>query len=209
MTTIRSFIAISLSQELVRSLDDLIRQLRNQAPNGVVRWVAAANIHITLKFLGDVPQSNLDLLKKMLESEARQRLGFEIEIGNLGAFPNFSRPRVVWVGAKAPADLADLQCAVESEAARLGFPPEERPFSPHLTIGRVIRTASPQDVQRLGQSLSAIKAGVLGKVQVQELHLYRSDLQPGGSIYTRLYTARLELPANSSLPNASSERDKL
>jgi 2'-5' RNA ligase len=101
------------------------------------------------------------------------------------------RPHVIWVGIEAPSELAALQHGLEAELARLGYAPEERPFSPHLTVGRVARNASLDDTRHISDVLGKSKVGFLGAFRVQAVHLYRSDLQPGGPIYTRLLTASL------------------
>ena len=87
--------------------------------------------------------------------------------------------------------MAALQHGVEAEMARLGYAPEERPFSPHLTLGRVVRNATSEEIGRISDVLGKSKVGFLGAFRVQSVHFYRSDLQPGGSVYTRLFTANL------------------
>jgi 2'-5' RNA ligase len=197
MTTIRSFIAINLSADIISSLDALIRQLQSLTPKGVVRWVAANKIHLTLKFLGDVPDGQFDNLQTMLREEAGRHPAFNIRVGGLGAFPNFKNPRVIWVGVEAPADLTALQLGIETQAGRLGYAAEDRAFSPHLTLGRLNRYVAPQEVQRLSQVLSTVKAEPFGNLRVEEVCLYRSDLKPGGPLYTRLFAAQLGLASRA------------
>jgi len=191
MTNIRAFIAVSLSEEIIQGLSRTVADLRARLPNGGVRWVAAQNIHLTLKFLGDTPAAAVDRLAKGLQAAVASQPPFEIHVGGWGAFPSPRRARVVWVGLSAPAGLGALQRSVEAELARQGFPPEERPFSPHLTIGRVGREIHPDDLRRLANVLESVQVGDLGVVCVDTVHLYQSDLRPGGPIYTRLFTARL------------------
>ncbi len=191
MNVIRAFIAINLSPEIITRLEDVLRDLQARSSKSPVRWTPAGNIHLTIKFLGDVSVANIDMLTKMLKVEAARHAEFEISVGELGAFPNIRRPRVVWVGVKAPPELEALQYGVEHEMARLGYALEERSFSPHLTLGRVSRNAGSDDLQRLGELLGRTKVGFLGAVKVQNIHLYRSDLHPTGSIYTSLFSAPL------------------
>ena len=191
MSVIRAFIAISLSPEIYQKLEQVLGALRKQLPGNAVRWVAANNIHLTIKFLGDVSLSSLELLTKALQSEASRHPPFDISVGELGVFPSLRRPHVVWVGVEAPPELAALQHGVEAEMARLGYAPEQRPFSPHLTLGRVGRNASSEETRQIGEVLGKHKVGFLGAFRVRTVYLYRSDLQPGGSIYTRLLTANL------------------
>lgn len=193
MNVIRAFIAISLSEEVHRGLEQVLQDLKTRLPGGAVRWVPARNIHLTIKFLGDVSLASQEMLTTMLRTEAARHPSFEISVGGLGAFPTPRRPRVIWVGVEAPAELASLQRGVETEMARLGYAPEERPFSPHLTLGRVTRNADPGELQRLSNVLDTYKVGFLGVTRVQAIHLFRSDLQTSGAIYTRLYSAPLSV----------------
>ena len=194
MTVIRAFIAIELPAEIQQRLDMVARQVRGGLgglPGSTVRWVSAENIHLTLKFLGDVSLANLDLLKEMLQAEAKEHPPFELSVGGLGAFPNLHRPRVVWVGIQAPPELAALQSGIESKMEVLGYPREEHPFSPHLTLGRVTRNANNTEARQVGDVLGATKVGFLGVVRAGEVRLFKSDLKPGGSVYTCLFTAPL------------------
>jgi len=188
---VRAFIAIPLSHEIQSNLGNVIEQLEERLPGVAVRWMQPKNIHLTIKFLGDVSESNLEMLSKMLRSEASQHAPFEISVGNLGAFPSVSRPRVIWVGVEAPPELSALQSGVENETARLGYARERREFSPHLTLGRVSRNADSSDARQIREVLSNSTVGFLGAARVKEVHLYRSDLKPGGAVYTRLYAAPL------------------
>jgi 2'-5' RNA ligase len=191
MNVIRSFIAISLSPEIYHNLEGALSELKRLSPGVAVRWAPVKNIHLTLKFLGDVSVTNVDILTKMLQAEVARHPSFEISVGELGAFPSTRRPRVVWAGVQAPAELLSLQRGVDLETARLGYPSEDRPFSPHLTLGRVSRNARPAEIHQLSETLERSKVGFLGAVRVQAVHLYRSDLQPNGAVYTRLFTAPL------------------
>jgi RNA 2',3'-cyclic 3'-phosphodiesterase len=192
MSVIRAFIAIDLTSEIVQHLEQVSAQLRKRLEGVPVRWVPVDNIHLTLKFLGDVSLANVDILKKILQTEVEGHHAFEISVGGLGAFPSPRRPRVVWVGVEAPAELTAVQSGVENSMARLGYAREERPFSPHLTLGRVSRNAVGRDERMIGEAIEGIKLGFLGVARVSEVHLYKSDLQPNGAVYTRLFTAPLK-----------------
>lgn len=185
MNAIRAFIAIELPAGIRQQLTDVINALKSQVPSGV-RWSSADHIHLTLQFLGESSAANLDMLKKSLPVLVLRHPIFEFEVSGLGAFPNIRRPRVVWVGIQASPALKDLQHSIESETQHLGYPAEERGFSPHLTLGRVSHSAAPQEIARVSEALARANVGVLGKVAVQKVILYRSDLQPAGPIYTPL-----------------------
>ena len=191
MSVIRAFIAVDLSAEIRQGLGDVMASLVRQLDGVPIRWVPAGNIHLTLKFLGDVSISNLEMLTKILQAEVAGHHPFEISVGGSGAYPSTRRPRVVWVGLEAPPELAAVQAGIENAMARLGYAREERPFSPHLTLGRVSRGANPPDLQQIGKVLETHKVGFLGAACVREVCLYRSDLKPSGAVYTRIFTAPL------------------
>lgn len=191
MSVIRAFIAINISQEIEQRLRVISSDLQQSLRGIPIRWVPVENIHLTLKFLGDVSIANLDLLKKMLEGEAAHHQPFEFSVGELGAFPSIRRPRVIWVSVQAPQELSALQNGIDAETARLGYPRDDRPFSPHLTLGRVSRGATHEDARRISEALSSYKVGYIGAAQVNTVHLYRSDLKPSGAVYTIIYSAPL------------------
>jgi len=191
-SVIRAFIAIKLSLEIHQRLNDVNVSLKQRLQGALIRWVPVDNIHLTLKFLGDVSTANLEMLAKVLRAEAHQHQPFEISVGELGAFPSPHRPHVIWLGVQAPVELTALQQGIEEEMARLGYKPEDRPFSPHLTLGRVSRNADTQDFARIEAVLNGTNAGFLGAMHVEAVHLFKSDLQPNGAIYTGLLEAPLK-----------------
>lgn len=191
MSVIRAFIAINISREIEQRLKVISGDLQQSLRGVPIRWVPVENIHLTLKFLGDVSIANLDRLKNVLESEAAHHQPFEFSVGELGAFPSIRRPRVIWVSVQAPQELLALQNGVDTETARLGYPREDRPFSPHLTLGRISRGATHDDMRRISEVLSNYKVGYIGAAQVNTVHLYRSDLKPSGAVYTVIYSAPL------------------
>jgi len=184
---LRSFIAVEIPAEIQNAIEHAIGSLKSTLPKPLIRWVKPRNVHLTLKFLGDVTPPNLERLVETLKVEIASHEIFSISIGRLGAFPTERRARVIWIGLDAPPDLAALQRRVDAAAAQMGYPKEERPFSPHLTIGRVVQTVSPSDLQHIRSALESTKVGILGTVPVQAIHIFKSDIQPGGSVYTHLY----------------------
>jgi 2'-5' RNA ligase len=191
MSIIRAFIAIDLSTEIQQRLNDVLenyKALLNKIP---IRWVPVSNIHLTLKFLGEVSTSNLNILTDMIQTEVTSHHQFEISVGGSGAFPNNRQPRIIWIGVEAPQELTSIQIGIETATARLGYAREERTFSPHLTIGRVSRNVPMQDVKLISQTLEKNRVGFLGAICIEKVHLYKSDLQPTGAVYTRIFTASL------------------
>jgi len=191
MSVIRAFIAADLPEDLRHALDRVMRHLKSELKGVPIRWVPPENIHLTLKFLGEVSQRNLPFLIELLQGEVADQRPFEFGVGGLGAFPDVRRPRVIWVGVKGPKELHDLHHAVENAMEKIGYARETRPFEPHLTLGRVSRNASPEEVRRVSEVLRAVQVGFLGSALVEEVYLYRSDLRPTGAVYTRLATAPL------------------
>ena len=189
---IRSFIAIELSQDVKDSLSRLQDRLKRQVPERSVRWVRPGGVHLTLKFLGDVPATRIASISQAVETACRGFSQFTIELAGLGCFPNPRRPRVVWVGVREPTGtLVRLQKAVEGALAELGFKPEGRPFRPHLTLGRVQRKVGHSDRQRLGELIAESDVDLLGRMTVASVNLIRSDLRPDGAVYTVLAHAPL------------------
>lgn len=191
MSVIRAFIAIDLSLDIQHRLDDVLQNYKSQLANIPIRWVAATNIHLTLKFLGDVSLSNLNILTDMIQTEISGHHQFDISVGGSGAFPNIRQPRVIWVGVEAPPALNAIQNGIETTTTRLGYTREERAFSPHLTLGRVSRNATSQDVKAISKVLDVTRVGFLGATCVEKVHLYRSDLQPTGAVYTQIFSSSL------------------
>jgi 2'-5' RNA ligase len=149
-------------------------------------------MHLTLKFLGDVSQPNVEFLIQMLRQQADLVSPFTIQLTGLGCFPSPKRPRVIFIGVQAPAALAALQREIESASRRLGYESEERPFSPHLTLGRVKQNIAASDQHSIRRAIEGTQVDVLGSARVDSVHLYKSELQPSGSVYTRLYSAPLK-----------------
>ncbi len=192
MGTLRTFIAIELSRELKDGLGRLQESLRGQMPPRSVRWVQPDGIHLTLKFLGDTPEDKLKAIEAALARAAAESAPFSFTVGSLGCFPNARQPRVVWVGLQEPTGaLARLQQAVEAHVAPLGFPTEKRPFSPHLTLGRVQKHASRSEVRQIGEVVAASTVGTLGQMVATAVSYIKSDLRPSGAVYTTLFEAKL------------------
>lgn len=190
MEAIRAFLAIELPEDVRQQMDAIEKQLQKRAGDTArkaVRWVPASNMHLTLKFLGEVSTGNVESLARLVQGEAALHAPFEFTISGLGAFPNIRRPRVIWVGSSAPQELFSLQKAIEAETRKLGYPAEERPFSPHLTLGRISQNAHPDEVAQVARALGEMQVGELGRVRVDRLHLFRSDLHPSGAVYTALH----------------------
>lgn len=190
MILLRAFIAIEIPGEIKKQIASQTAELRRLVGRSV-RWVTPENIHLTLKFLGDISSANIDFLTQTLNTEVGQFLPFEIFAEGLGAFPNLRRPRVIWIGLNAPSELERLQQHLEAATARLGYASDDKAFSPHLTIGRIRDQLAQGESQTLRNALEIAKVGPLGKFCVKSVHLFQSELKPGGPVYTCLSTATL------------------
>lgn len=191
MSLLRAFIAVEIPATVQEEIHAAIAGLQKTLGPDLVRWVSARNLHLTLKFLGDISPASVEILQQTLKTEAGQHPPFELRLEGLGAFPNPRRPRVIWIGFAAPPALESLQRGIEAASARLGYEAEERPFSPHLTLGRVKPDLSPAGLQRVRTALEQTQIAGTWTVRIDSVHLFKSDLQPGGSVYTRLFSANL------------------
>jgi 2'-5' RNA ligase len=191
MTHIRAFIAIDLPEFVQQALSRTSHILQDKFPSGSLRWVPVHNIHVTLQFLGEVREENVKAICQVIDYETAHRPVFELRVEGLGVFPSLHRPRVIWVGITRPPELTDLQKGIQNSLSRIGFPPEERPFAPHLTLARISQSASPEAIRRVGEITAASQIGELGTIHAVQVHLIRSDLRPSGAVYTYLHSASL------------------
>jgi RNA 2',3'-cyclic 3'-phosphodiesterase len=192
MSLLRTFIAVEIPAPIRQTIQRKTEALCNTLSDSLVRWVAMDNLHLTLKFLGAVSSAKMAELTQMLRVETDSFSAFDIQLSGLGSFPSLRRPRVLFIGIQAPAALEALQHSIESACARLGYESEARDFHPHLSIGRVRRDISTSDQQKIRHAIEATKIDSLGTARVDSVHLYKSDLKPSGSVYTKLFSAPLK-----------------
>jgi 2'-5' RNA ligase len=187
--TIRLFIAIELPPDALAWCTEAIERARRELGTSAaaLRWVRPEGIHLTLKFLGEVPTSTTAALIGGLSQGVPGMPEFELAIGRAGVFPNQRQPRVLWLGLLG--DLAATKAAqerVESAIVPLGFPPEARQFQPHLTLGRVRENARPEQLAAIGRLPSTWPTTVSPPFRVTSISLIQSHLGPGGARYTPL-----------------------
>jgi 2'-5' RNA ligase len=178
---IRSFLAIELTEGLRRSLAALQRRI--DSPEIDVRWVRPENIHLTLRFLGEVSEEELERISRTARNAAEKAVPFRVVLGGLGAFPTARSPRVVWVGVEDPEPLVSFENELTRELARIDWPPPDKAFRPHLTLARV---KSSRGKGRLTRLLEGNRSATVGEIQVEHLALIKSELRPTGPIYTAL-----------------------
>jgi 2'-5' RNA ligase len=191
MEQIRSFIAIELPQEMKVQLAR-VRGMPRPQEYPSVKWVEAESIHLTLKFLGNIPSGRIPEIEAAVREAARGVPAFHLEIGGLGVFPSTQRPRVAWVAVGGEVEkLAGLQEGIDSALLPLGFPRESRPFTPHLTLARVRERASPQERRSFGELVMSTKFEARLPLEVSAISLMRSRLTAAGAIYGRIFTVGL------------------
>ena len=194
MEPVRSFIAIELPDELKVELSHLEAQLKSGKQPGI-KWVDPYSIHLTLKFLGSIAADRIKEITEAMDEAAQGIPPFHLEVKGLGVFPNLKRVQVVWVGMSGEVDkLNQLQKRIESNLARLGFAPESRSFTPHLTLARLRNQASPDERQRLGQLIANIRFEAADTIKVDTINLMRSQLTREGAIYSRISAVALKKP---------------
>lgn len=189
---IRSFIAIELPEEVKSGLHQLQAELK-LAGHTFIRWVAPEAIHLTLKFLGNISPQKVAEITRVIEEASQGVISFQLKVGGLGAFPNLRQPRVLWLGIGGEVDkLVALQQRIDSGLAPLGFDQETRPFSPHLTLARLREGTSPQDRRDFGELVMKTPLEFNYEVTVNSLSLIRSQLLPGGAVYSCLAEVKLK-----------------
>jgi RNA 2',3'-cyclic 3'-phosphodiesterase len=185
MNTTRTFVAVELSAAIHQALNDIMLTYKHYSLQAV-HWVPVKNIHLTLRFLGDTTPQQIETVKQSTRVLAQQYSPFEINVEGSGVFPNFKHPRVIWVATKSPDSLFQLQAAIENNCRQIGFASETRPFSPHLTLGRVSPNAGNQEIEKLIKTLSEVKVGHLGQCKIERITFFKSDLNPSGAVYSPL-----------------------
>lgn len=189
---VRSFIAIELPEAVKLKLGEVQDQLRSR--RSPARWVAPESIHLTLKFLGNITVGSIPDITDIMNEAAGAEVTFGLSVRGLGVFPDTRRVRVVWVGLEGEiGTLVRIQKHLDSGLETLGFAPETRPFTPHLTLARMRDDASPAGRQAVGDLVTAT-AFEAGSFTVESLSLMKSQLTRQGAIYSRLAAVPLARP---------------
>jgi len=176
----RAFIAIEISETIRDAIGTLIRELRQSGDR--VKWVRPENLHLTLKFLGDLSEENVPKAIDILGRCAEGVGPFQLEVKNAGGFPNLNRPRVLFVEAEdSPPMARELARRLNKQMTRAGVPREDRGFRNHITIGRVRK---PMPMPALGKRLHELAGRRFGAMTVSDVVLMQSDLRPDGPVYT-------------------------
>jgi len=184
----RAFIAIEISEEIRSALAQIQSHLKYAG--GDVKWVEPHNIHLTLKFLGEISEEKSEKIKSILDEIGKATNPFEITIKDIGAFPKIEYPRVIWVGLdKGANESRVLAEKIDESLSKIGFQKETRPFASHLTIGRVRSSKNKEALKE--KIFSSPQSTVHSPQLISSVILFKSTLTPKGPIYTKLHEARL------------------
>jgi 2'-5' RNA ligase len=190
--TIRAFIAFPLPELITTRICDIQERLKSyRLP---VRWVKPENVHLTLKFLGEISLSTIDGIAEVIEATVRDFSPLILFTNGLGVFPGIKKPRVIWIGISGDIKpLSEIQANLETNLEIKGFAKENRPFKSHLTLGRVKGDIHPENLIDILRSFSDFSSEPF---EAGELVLYKSELKPSGALYTKLQTLYLDGPKN-------------
>lgn len=187
---LRTFVAVEIPGDVRAALAAVQSHLRQRRVRA--RWVRPGGMHLTLKFLGNLPADQVPSVADALQIAAGGHAGFSLTAAGIGVFPELRRPRVIWAGFSGGTGLlAGLQAGVEERLAAVGFPREDRPFRAHLTIGRCSEPVAPAV---MGEAVNSFAGRCFGEFDVRELVLFQSDLKPDGPVYTALARVKLNEP---------------
>ena len=176
----RLFVALEIPSAVRDNLGALLEEFRAFSPQ--TRWVRAENLHITLKFIGEVPEAKLAAIRGVLAG-VRSDQTVTLDVRELGFFPNEKHPRVFWAGIEASPNPKTLAAEINKATEKAGIPPEKRPFSPHLTLARF---EPPRLTKQLRAAIQEHAARNFGSLRTGEFHLIESKLKPSGAEYTTL-----------------------
>jgi len=176
----RLFVALEIPSAVRENLAALLKSLRTVSPQ--TRWVRTENLHVTLKFIGEVPETKLAAIRSALAGTRSDQI-ITLDFRGLGFFPNEKRPRVFWAGIEASPNLKDLAADIDRATEKLGIPREQRPFSPHLTLARF---EPPRLPEKLRSAIQENEVREFGTLSTSQFHLIESKLKPSGAEYTTL-----------------------
>jgi 2'-5' RNA ligase len=197
MPTLRTFLAIDFPSHIIEKINRIQKSL-NKLGSSNIRWVKPENIHLTLKFLGEIELSRIQQIKNDMDVISNEYQPFHIKLKGIGAFPHWRQPRIIWIGIDKSETLILLANQLEMNMRSLGCQHEKRPFSPHLTIGRFRDNTSPEVFQRL-EIECRTTARIDDQIMISNFCLYKSDLRSFGPEYALLYSSSFNTAEQSML----------
>jgi RNA 2',3'-cyclic 3'-phosphodiesterase len=195
---IRAFISIHLDPDLLGQLRQFQKTLDQTLPPKTVRWTSPDQLHLTLKFLGNIPTQELAEIQNALDQIGKAFAPMTLRAEGFGAFPNLRSPRVIWIGLQGDlAPLEQLNTRIEQAMQPWAEKQENRPFHPHLTLGRIREDAS-RHARAIAKALEQTVPPPFGQWRAQQFHLMRSQLSPHGAIHTVLAKFPFNSPVAAS-----------
>ncbi len=186
----RTFIAIELPEEIRIVLNRIQDELKQTQAD--VKWVKPENIHLTLKFLGEIEQDLVKKIHPVLDDIAQKNSAFSLYLSELGAFPKLQYPRVIWIGLTNDRQVSEIAEDLEKRMLKIGLPAESRPFSTHITLGRVRSGLNRKALVEKIESLNKSSSSPQPEFKVLGLTLFKSTLTPHGPIYETIFTCPLK-----------------
>ena len=181
-STIRTFIAIELPEEIIYTIGKVQEEIKSHGFK--IRWVRPGNIHLTLKFLGNIKEADTEKVGRAISESVKGYRPISLVVKGIGVFPGIKRPRVIWLGISEQFDLlTGLQKTLDEKLEAIGFPKEKRPFRGHLTMGRIKDKIDPKRLHGVLKEFAQFESE---HFFAHRIILYKSELKPKGAVYTKL-----------------------
>lgn len=187
----RLFIAVQIPTDLITKITEISDYFQTQVPPNSMKWVDPANLHVTVKFLGEIPAEDIERIQTVLLQSVEGIAPFDLSIEKLGMYPNNQQPRTIWLDIQGKKPIKAYHDKLDSLLQKAGFEKDRKSYSPHLTLARVCQRTDRETTHQIGEKLSAFKVDSLGTLKVGAVDLIQSKLTPQGPIYTTLYSAPL------------------
>lgn len=192
MELIRCFLAIEYPKKILDLINQISREMQSAFPPGCVRWVPQKNLHLTVKFLGEITPVQFNELRTNLRPVCADSPPIPLHIMGKGVFPNLRSPKIIWIGAEDSLPLLTFAERCEETCTQTGILTEKRPFKPHLTIGRTQRDISETHMRWIGEYFRSSPVPEFGHFTADHVILFRSELHPAGPIYSPMETFLLQ-----------------
>jgi 2'-5' RNA ligase len=184
----RAFIAIEIPEYIKDNIVEIQDKLKKAFAD--ITWVKKENMHITLRFFGEIQEKSVEDIKKFIRDTAKKNPKFNITLNNVGAFPSWNYPRVLWIGIKDPDKIIKLATELEDDIVKGGFAPlQDKPFQAHLTIGRIKGPVNKESLKNISLSISFSST-----MEVNKIIFFQSRLTPHGHIHTNIFQENLQSP---------------
>lgn len=187
----RTFIAADFPAEIIDKVERVTAYFKEQLPDDALKWVSTDKMHLTIKFIGEIPKNKITQVKEIMTHTLKDQASFNIGVQNLGTYPNIKNPRVIWLGIIQGAPLVKIHNSLDLALESIDVKKDFRQYSPHITLARVRRDADRDIVKEISHTLSQFKVDLLGTITIDEITLYKSKLSSEGPEYTPLHVVSL------------------